>query len=105
VNLLKYYQTKYKNLSLQAKNELLQRYGQDTFGPYTPYLLSENNIQLPVFGSAFLIQLDYMINEFNKEKMFRYIEEKFPNSQYFTLIKSRFKEKQIETEQQSNFII
>ena len=88
----KYYQEKYNNLSLQEKNELLQKYEPDTFGPYFSYLLAPAHIQLPQFGFAFIVQLDYMSDEFNKDKMLKYIETHFPDSQYLQLIKKRLKE-------------
>ena len=94
-----YYWAKYNNLSIQERNELLLKYEQDTFGPYISYLLAPGIIQLRYFGSAFLIQLNYMVNDFDKDKMLKYMEEHFPDSQYLEIIKKRLKEIQTENEQ------
>jgi len=88
----RYYDEKYNHLSLQAKSKLIHDYGQDTFGPYISFLSAQNNIQLPVFGRAFLVQFDYIVNEFNKSEMLKYMEEHFPDSQYLELIKERLKD-------------
>ena len=86
----KYYRYKYNNLSLREKEEIIQKYGQDTFGPYIPYILAPAYIQLPCLGNAFLLQIDYNLEEFNKFKMFKFIDEKFPDSQFMELIKKQF---------------
>ena len=90
--LAKYYYEKYKCLSIQEQNALLQTYEQDAFGPYRWYLLAPDHIQLPGLGSAFIFQLDYLVDEFNKDKMLKYVETHFPDSQYLQLIKKRLKE-------------
>ena len=85
-----YYQTKYNSLPPQNKDELLQKY--NTFGPYISFLLASDSIQKPKFGLALLIQYDYFFDEFDKNKMLKFLEEKFPDSDYLQIIKKRIKE-------------
>ena len=94
-----YFKNVYDHLSLMEKDKLLNGYDDDTFGPYIHNLLAPDNIQLSSLGGAFLVQFNYMVDEFNKDKMIKYIEGKFPDSQYLKLIKERLKE--IQTNEQT----
>lgn len=88
--LSKYYRLKYNNLTTLQKKELYSGWTESTFGPYAIFLLSPDFQQLPLLGSAFLIQLDYAMNEFDKESMYRFLNQKFTNSQYIKLINERY---------------
>ena len=79
----------YKNLSSIDKDKLLNGYDENTFGPFVNYLLASDSVQLSYFGSAFLVQLDFLVNEFNKDKMLIFLENRFPKSQYFAIIKQK----------------
>jgi len=88
-----YYRIKFNQLSEQEQYELTQKYGgHDAFGPYAKFLLAPHHIRLPMFGSAFLIELDFMLNEFDRDKMLIYMEAKFPDSEYLEIIKRRLRE-------------
>ena len=87
-----FYRQKYNTLSAQEKDEILQGYDEDTFGPYVSYLLASDRVQLTNLGDALMLQLDYQFNEFDENKMLNYFEKRFPSSQYLQLIKSRIKE-------------
>jgi thiol-disulfide isomerase/thioredoxin len=101
-----YYRRNFMRLDGDSQQRLLQGYSADTFGPYITYLLAPDYIQLPMFGSAFMNQLDFLSNEFNKEKMLQYLETKFPNSQYLSIIKQKMaKDKLAKSDNPSTYMI
>lgn len=87
---IKYYNDfMFNKYTEKQKNELIKNYSKDTFGPYISYILAPDYIQCPLFGSALLLQINYMLNEFDKSKMYDYLNQKFPNSQYLSIISEK----------------
>lgn len=97
-----YYNNLYGKLDKVEKEKLVAGYGENAFGPYVPFLLAPDSIQLPYLGGAYIIQLQYMVNEFDQDKMFRYLTNKYPQSQYVAIIKKRRDEKRLESTNNKN---
>lgn len=86
---MSYLKDMYNQLDSVAKKELIKGYDQETFGPLVSYLLAPDYMQCPLFGISFIIQFQYMVNEFDKVKMLQYLELKCKDSQYIELIKQQ----------------
>jgi thiol-disulfide isomerase/thioredoxin len=86
----RYYSMQYNKLNTTKKIELLSNNSEDTFGPYTSFLLSPDYLQIPLFGSIFLNQINYGFNEFDKSKMYNFINAKFPESEYLKIIQGKY---------------
>ncbi len=87
-----YYNRKFEKLSENKKKELLGKYSKDTFGPHLPFLMAPKHIQKPKFGFALLIQLQLNINEFDPNKMYKFLKQNYPESEYLKYIEENFKE-------------
>lgn len=85
-----YYFNKYNKLTANEKSKLLNGFTENTFGPFAPFLLAPDYIQCPYLGFAFLVQLDFAVNEFDKSSMYNYLQYKFPDSEYLKIIKGRY---------------
>lgn len=85
-----YYSTQYNKLSATQKKELFSGYSEDTFGPYSSFVMAPNYLQIPLFGNIFLNQIIYGVNEFDKPKMYDYLSSKFPESEYLRIIQGKY---------------
>lgn len=86
----RYYSMQYEKLSATQETELFRDYSECTFGPYSPFLMAPDYLKLPLFGYIFLTQINYGFNEFDKSKMYNYINSKFPESEYLKIIKGKY---------------
>ncbi len=71
----------YALLNENSKHEILQNQPKDTFGPYSYYLVAKGKTQLSLLFDAFIVQFKYGINEFDRQKMYHYLNNSFPKSQ------------------------
>jgi thiol-disulfide isomerase/thioredoxin len=76
----------YDRLTPESKRQLTDGYDYLTFGSLAHYLTAPDFIQLPLLGSAVAWQLSNEIIEFDAEKMFAYLAEKYPDSEYVALL-------------------
>jgi thiol-disulfide isomerase/thioredoxin len=76
----------YDRLTPENKRQLTDGYDYLTFGSLAHYLTAPDFIQLPLLGSAVAWQLNNEIMEFDAEKMFAYLTEKYPDSEYVALL-------------------
>ena len=76
----------YDHLSQQTKDSLRQKYGKETFGPYMKFILTSGKIQLNSLFTALLLQYLYGVNEFDRVKMYTYLQEHYPNSESVKII-------------------
>jgi thiol-disulfide isomerase/thioredoxin len=87
-----YYNTLYcaflhNQLDNETKSQLLGNRDKETFGPYPKFLLAKNSAQLSLFFRAFILQLQYGVNEFDRKEMLNYLTEKYPDSETVAILK------------------
>lgn len=58
----------------------------ETFGPYKRYLFAPENMQPVLLGSACITQLKYNSGEMDIPKMKKFFNEKFPQSEYTSIL-------------------
>ena len=84
-----FYILKYRYLDSMAKEKITEGYDKDIFGN-TPYiLLAPDSFQLREFGTHLIEDMQSIkpFYNYNQEKMLAYLTNKFPDSEYVTLIK------------------
>ena len=90
------YRTKYLYLDDDAKEKLTEGYGKDTFGDDVWLLLASDSLQLRFFSSHLIEDLQSMkpFYGYNQEKLFAWLRNKFPDSEYVAIIKELMEQKQ-----------
>jgi len=83
-----YYSFKYKTLDAATKAKLIGKYDSDTFGAFSNFLLAPDSLQSILFGESFVSELKNMYNSFDHDKMLKYLTDKFPESEYVSIIKN-----------------
>lgn len=75
-------------LSFYHKNEVpkLMNYDIRIFGPYRNFLFAPTSTQLPLLGSACLIQYKYDSKEMDMPNVVKFFLEKFANSEYTSIL-------------------
>jgi len=87
------YYALYYQLNETEKKDLIE--GDKTFlGPYSYAGLMLDNIRLPFLFGAFILQYQYGVYEFDREIMYKYLEEKYPQSESLQIIK-RFRNEEL----------
>jgi thiol-disulfide isomerase/thioredoxin len=76
----------YNRLAPESKRQLTDGYDYLTFGSLVYYLTAPDFIQLSLLGGAVAWQLSSEDVEFDAEKMFAYLAEKYPGSEYVALL-------------------
>ncbi|WP_297272059.1 hypothetical protein [uncultured Bacteroides sp.] len=61
----------------------------EAYGPYSYFLWTHPEMQKVLFGSAFLIQLEYNSEEMDLQKLQAYFNKEFPNSEYTRIINQK----------------
>lgn len=69
-----------------------QEYDSEMCGPYTKYLFAPIEMQPALLGHACLVQLKYNTGEMNLDKLKKFFNEKFPESEYTVIINQRVQE-------------
>jgi len=82
-----YYQLKYKYSDDKTKEMFTKGHTKDFYGNRPYYLMASDSMQLGLFGSQLIADMQYGTNSFNHEKILPYLDEKFPNSEYVAIIK------------------
>lgn len=77
----------YDVLDDKQKQDLLDGYDEDTFGPYRRILLLPHGMQLSALFEAFIMQYLYKADEFDKAKMYKYLVDNFPDTESVRIIK------------------
>jgi thiol-disulfide isomerase/thioredoxin len=77
----------YGNLSEEEKLKLISSRGADDFRAYKNYLLAPDNGLLSILFSSFVLQYQFGVNEFDRVRMFNYINKKYPASESVQIIK------------------
>lgn len=70
-----------------------EEYDSDMCGPYSKYLFAPTDMQPALLGHACLVQLKYDTDEMNLTKLKKFFNEKFPKSEYTTIINQKVQEK------------
>ena len=91
-----YYELKYKLSDKVPIEQTIEKYGKDCFGAFPYYLFLTDSMQLREFGSLFIEDLQSRKFSFNHEKMLSYLTEKFPDSEYVSIIK-KMREQPVES--------
>ena len=78
-------------MSKVQRKELLGKYTPDTFGPYTHYLLLPPKVRVCFFAQAFMTQITYKNEEFDRKKMYQYMCNEFPNDIFTAIVGETFK--------------
>ena len=89
-----YYRLKYKYSDDEKKEKLTAGYDKDCFGNLIYNLMASDSLQLRVYGNIFIQDLQNGTKYFNHEKMFAYLREKFPDSEYVAIIKKMMDQSQ-----------
>jgi thiol-disulfide isomerase/thioredoxin len=95
----------YDRLDQESKRQLTDGYDYITFGSYAYYLTAPDFIRLPMLGSLTTMQLNSKFTEFDAEKMFTYLAEKYPDSEYVALLTPMVKEAKKEDSKKNVFYI
>lgn len=74
------------------------------FGKYKDYLSAPEYMWLPMLSQACLTQFRFGVNEMNVKEVAKFLEEKYPKSEYVKLIKQKVKEQEITTPFNPKFI-
>jgi thiol-disulfide isomerase/thioredoxin len=80
-----YYRLLFHKMDSDERNNLLQGYSSDTFGPHIHFLLAPDHIRMPRLGGILLFQLMNRTTEFNEIKMYEYLKKHYPKSEYVAL--------------------
>ncbi|NCB83798.1 MAG: hypothetical protein EOM44_04755 [Bacteroidia bacterium] len=89
-----YFSFLFNELDKEKKDSLIYLYtnNKETFGSYARYLLAPYDVQLSLFFDAFILQYKFGVNEFNKEKMFNYLMNKYPSSKSVEILRKNIQE-------------
>lgn len=91
----KYFGIYYKNKEYPKEDEA------SIFGPYKKYLFASEEMQPTLLGHACMVQLKYNTDEMNLNGVKRFFNEKFPHSEYTTIINERIKEENDSTDERT----
>lgn len=92
-----FYNHLYEQLSSEIKECLMAKYGKETFGPYVPFLLAPEKIQLNKLFNALRADYKYKNKSFNHFKMFEYLNNKYPQSESVQILRSFVEEEARDT--------
>ncbi len=87
-----YSQFLFDQLNKSERDNLAEKEGNTTFGPYLRYLLMPEKLQLSHFFDALVLQYNFGVNEFDKLKMYNYLKESFPGTNAVEIVKSFIEE-------------
>lgn len=91
-----HYQALYEKMNPLDRQELLQGYSKETFGPYAFYLLAPDYVQLPMLGDAIVVEQKYNqgnvvgFEPVDLNKTYEYLKKKYPESEYVALLAKDF---------------
>jgi len=100
-----YYQLKYKYSDDKTKEMFTKGHTKDFYGSRPYYLMASDSMQLRLYGSQLIADMQYGTNYFNHEKILSYLDEKFPNSEYVAIIKKMMAESQSKKEDKGIIIL
>ncbi len=83
-----YYSYLYDTLSIADKNNLILSRDAREFGPYKRYILIPADKLIAPLFSAFIVQYQFGINEFNRVKMYDFLARNFPHSESVQVIQN-----------------
>ncbi len=69
-----------------------EEYDPEIFGPYKKYLFAPKEMQPALLGHACMVQLKYDTGEMNLNKLKKFFNDEFPNSEYTAIINEQIKE-------------
>ncbi|MDR2907161.1 MAG: TlpA family protein disulfide reductase [Bacteroidales bacterium] len=97
VNILaNYYKSLLDKKSDEVKQNLLQGYEDDVFGPYVSYLLAPDYIRLPSLGRALFLEQIYNPDgalfpyKIDLPKLYEYLKQHYPESEYVAILAEYF---------------
>jgi hypothetical protein len=93
-----YSRLRYKYSDEETRKKLTKGYGKDFFGSYPELLMISDSLQLSKWGNVFVQNLQSGQTHFNHEKVFAYLREKFPDSEYVAIIKKLMEQSEEATE-------
>jgi thiol-disulfide isomerase/thioredoxin len=99
-----YYHSVYEQMNQKEQEELLQATGEskNTFGPYISFLSAPDYIQKPLLGANLVFLFQYHTGEADTDKLFRYFEKKYPDSEYIPVIQKYINKEQKTREENLN---
>ena len=92
---LPYYRIKYRFSDDETKEKFTKGYDKNFFGNYPELLMLSDSMQLRQWSTLFIQNLQEGTRYFNHDKVLAYLNEKFPDSEYVTIIKSMMAQKQL----------
>lgn len=87
IYILRYLNYYYKN------RECLAGHDSSTFGPYKYHLYAPKKMQPVLLGSAYMTQLKYDTGEMDLNKLTKFFNNEYPDSEYTAIINERAKER------------
>lgn len=75
-----------------GNRECPEEYDPEMCGPYTKYLFAPTEMQPVLLGHACLVQLKYNTGEMNLNKLKKFFNERFPDSEYTAIINEQVKD-------------
>ncbi|MDR2906588.1 MAG: TlpA family protein disulfide reductase [Bacteroidales bacterium] len=91
-----YYKSLWDKKSDEEKQNLLQGYDDNVFGPYVSYLLAPDYIRLPLLGRSLFIELKYNPDgslfpyKIDLYKLYEYLKQHYPESEYVAILAKNF---------------
>ncbi|WP_294552577.1 TlpA disulfide reductase family protein [uncultured Bacteroides sp.] len=82
-----YYHRIYDKLDNMEKKLLLGKFAEETFGPYSHWLLSSPKVQYQMLFDVFLFTHYYKTKEVSLLKLYEYLSENFPESEAMSIMR------------------